>query len=363
MPIRTTTVVARRVRAVSNVAGMSLDEGWAAPLIAVLALYAVAYGLLTLLHPFDEETFLALSDLGGVVPPVLAGLLALAAADNANGQVRLAWTLIGGACLAWGFGEITWTVYEVGLDRETPFPSIADAGYLAMLPLMALGLTLLSSSRRTIANTRPALDGVVIALAFTAFVWFFVLHPTYSDSAASALEKVIGGLYPLGDLVLLYVLVVAVERHVGFRESVVLTVMLAAILLLIAADVGFAYLTLNDRYSATSLVNVGWPFGFLCLAYAAALSARWGLGFADDEEATSARLWQEALPALVVPPMAVLAVLAVVYEPRSTSVPLFALASAASVAVLLRAAVGLVGRRRIETSREKLSRFLTGRAG
>lgn len=355
---RTARSVVSAARAASRGVNLEFDAGAKLPLLGALVLYAVLYALLTLAHPFHPDTFLALSDAGGVLPPTVAGIYAFAAAESALGQVRLAWRLISAACLAWAFGELVWMVYEVVLDRPAPFPSLADAGYLGMLPLMALGLILLSSERGRLTRTRPALDGLAIVLTFTAFVWLFVLEPTYADSTASLAEKVIGGLYPIGDLVLLYLLAVAVERQLGLRDSIVLGAMFLGVLLLIAADVGFAYLTLQGEYTPFSVVNVGWPVGFLLLAYGAALSAGWSPSYAEDHSKEAARYWREALPALLIAVMATLSIVALMHEPRSTSIPLLVMTGVAALAVAGRIAISLGALRELRSSRRKLSRWL-----
>ena len=349
----TSTSVARAVRAASA-APAATSGGAQMPLLAALLAYAAAYAALTLLQPFGAFPSTALADVGGIIPPALAGVFALLAGRRAQRQVAMAWRLIGVGCLSWAFGEAVWTVYEVGLRVEAPFPSFADAGYLAMLPLVALGFIFLSSEEHKLARSRPALDGLAVILACAGFVWLFVIHPTYAASDASVLEKVIGAAYPVGDLVLLYALAVAVERQLGFRESSVLLAMFVGVLLLIASDVGFAFLTLRDEYTATSLVNIGWPFGFLVLAYAAALSASWSLSFV---ERPSIDMWYESrdiLPLLLLPAMVVVDGIAILKEPATITIPLVALTGAAAIAVLLRMVIGWGVERGADQSRQLL---------
>src|SRR4030066_106988 len=96
------------------------------------ALYALAFLVMLRWHPFSERTFVALPDVRGVIPPLVAAGLAFLAGKGAGRHVRQGWWCIGAACLLWGLGDVTWTVYEVVLQQD-PFPSIADAGYLASL--------------------------------------------------------------------------------------------------------------------------------------------------------------------------------------------------------------------------------------
>ena len=65
---------------------------------------------------------------------VVAFLAAIACTQRGlrlSGSLRKSWVLLGASCGAWALGQTIWTIYETGLGREVPFPSWADAGYLA----------------------------------------------------------------------------------------------------------------------------------------------------------------------------------------------------------------------------------------
>ncbi len=344
----------RTLRGTSRPRPLPRDSSPQAWLAAVLVVYGAFIAVLTLTHPFSEFTFLVVSDVAGIVPPIAAGVAGLVAGQRSAYHVRTGWRLIGAGCLAWAAGETIWTVYEVGLGVEVPFPSLADVGYLAMLPLVALGLIVLSSERRRLVHSTPTLDGMALTLLLTAVVWFFVLHPTYTESAASVLEKAIGTAYPIGDLVLCYALAVAIQRQWGQRDAIVLTALLVGMLVLVAADVGFAYQTLHDTYTAQSLVNLGWPFGFLVIAYAAVLSASWTLTYATDDDAPVSRPWRQGLPAALLVPEVVLTISTFRSGALSTGVPLSVMVGLAALAVLLRLAINVGLVREIEGSRQRL---------
>jgi hypothetical protein len=332
------------------------------PLALALVTYGVLYALLTLLRPFDADTFLALSDAGGVLPPIVAGVIALFAEERAVPHVTAGWRMIGAGCLAWGFGDLAWTYYEVVLDQPVPFPSMADAGYLAMLPLVALGLVVLSSERRRLSRSRPTLDGIAIVLSAVAFVWYFVLHPTYTQSDATVWQKVIGAAYPVGDLVIVYALVVAVQRQWDVRNAAIVAFLLAGMATLTAADLGFAYLTLQDRYDSTSLssslVNIGWPAGFLVIAYAAALGADWSLTYESDEALPTRSAWRHAVPLALLVPLFFLCGYSLAYDTLSVSVPLVAVAGLAAGALVLRLLISLGMLREIEAAQHQVATLI-----
>jgi len=312
-------------------------------LCLALAAYGALFALLILAHPFGGRAFLTVSDVAGIVPPLLAGALALRAAQPARGHVLTGWRFVGAGCFAWAAGEALWTLYEVGL-QQGPFPSPADAGYLAMLPLMAVGVIYLTSEGRGLANSRLTLEGLALVLASMAFVWFFVLHPTYSESSATLLEKVIGAAYPIGDLVLCYAVAIGIQRQWGERDALVLTTLLCGLLLLVAADVGFAYQSLQDTYTETSLVNLGWPFGFLCIGLTAILSRSWTLTYSAWADGEVNQVWRSLLPVGMLIPLIVVVASAFQNDSRSAAMPVAAFTALSGLALVLRTAinVGLV---------------------
>lgn len=312
-------------------------------LCLALALYGASYAALILAHPFGGRAFIAVSDVMGVPPPLVAGLLALRATRGARGNVLSGWWFVGMACLAWAAGEALWSLYEAGLE-QAPFPSPADGGYLAMLPLMAIGLIYLTSEGRGLANARLTLEGIALVLATIAFVWVFVLEPTYADSTASVVGKVIGAAYPIGDLVLCYAVALAIQRQWGERDALVLTTLLAGLLLLVAADVGFAYQNLEGTFTETSLVNLGWPFGFLLIGLTAILSSSWTLTYSAAADSEISQTWRHLLPVGMLLPLIVVTASAFQDESLSAAVPVAVLGGLSGLALVLRTAinVGLV---------------------
>src|SRR5689334_253235 len=68
--------------------------------------------------------------------PLAAAVASVARGRRTAGRVRWSWWLLGAASLSWALGSLVWTWDESVLGREVPFPSLADAGYLALPVLM-----------------------------------------------------------------------------------------------------------------------------------------------------------------------------------------------------------------------------------
>ncbi len=138
-----------------------------------------------------------------------AGIQALARGRREVGHTARAWGLLGLSCLSWGCGQAAWTWYESVLGREVPFPSIADIGYLLFVPLAAAALLAFPSvPRRLSSRIRTVLDGLLIACALLFMSWMLVLGPLF-DAGGDRLTLTIGLAYPLGDVVIITILLFA----------------------------------------------------------------------------------------------------------------------------------------------------------
>ena len=166
--------------------------------------------------------------------------------------------------------------YEHLARRELPFPSLADLGYLAAIPLAAAAMLAFPgrAERATIA-LRSLLDGAVIASSLLYSSWALVLGPVFRAGQGSILEQAIALAYPLGDVVLVTIVFVVVARiRVGGAPVLLLA---AGLLSLAVADTGFAYLTQEGAYRTGVPSDVGWFAGYLLVAVAARRPAATGI--------------------------------------------------------------------------------------
>ena len=229
-----------------------------------------------------------ISNAGLVAVALLSGL-ACAVRAHRLPQGRRAWVLIGLSAASWGLGQLVWTVYETGLGREIPFPSYADLGYLASVPLLVAGLlSLPGSPQRLAGRLRLLLDGCIVATALFMVSWELVLAATLKAGGDTPLATVISLSYPVGDVIsgTVALVVLSRARH-GSRVPV------SALLLLVAgsmssavADSGFAYLTLHGTYYSGHPIDLFWFTGYLAVGLAASTPDR--SGPQEQEHAASA---------------------------------------------------------------------------
>lgn len=157
----------------------------------------------------------------------------------------LPWWLMAAGLLTWSVGDLVYTWYE-RFTAEPPFPSVADAFYLAAYPLLAMGFALLIRGLRSGRDHDGLVDSAIFTVALGLLSWVFLMRPTLADDTATVLEQAIGLAYPLGDILLLGVLVRLVTSPGARTPAFVLLAVAGGLML--AADTIFAILALTSSY-------------------------------------------------------------------------------------------------------------------
>ncbi|MEV6844441.1 bifunctional diguanylate cyclase/phosphodiesterase [Actinoplanes sp. NPDC051411] len=136
-------------------------------------------------------------------------------------------------------GDITYDYYLYGLGR-VPYPSTADAFYLAAYPFRIMGLLLLPRLRRR-DRAGHLIDAAIAVIGLGMVPWTFILHPSAADPSTAALARVISTVYPVADLLLLGILAWLFTNPRSRTPSNRLLNAAAATLL--AADTSYSVLT------------------------------------------------------------------------------------------------------------------------
>jgi len=203
-------------------------------------------------YPFLEDgepTAAVLYSLLGVatVVAILAGVR-----RNRPAQ-RGGWLLFAAAVLFQLIGDVLYEVYRQVLD-EPPFPSAADAFYLAACPMLVGGMLLLTRGR--LGRDRAGLlDAAIIATGLGLVWWVAVIGPLAADSSVPLLERVVGAAYPACDLVLLAVVARLLTRPGRMTRS--LALMTGGTVALMLADAAFQVVAAYAP-DLEGLITVGW---------------------------------------------------------------------------------------------------------
>ncbi|MCW2726852.1 MAG: Diguanylate cyclase protein [Frankiales bacterium] len=211
------------------------------------------------------------SDISFVLAPAVAAWRCLRAARR-GGEGARTWWLLGIGISAWTLGSVAWAVQELALGRLSPFPSVADVGYLA-LPVFALaGLFALPGLPRKAASAaRLLLDAVATAAALLILAWLGPLGDAVG-SAYTGTSHLVAIAFPALDVLVTAAVVVVVDRlRGGLRQPAAL----AAVGMGLAASCDIAYAILSARTgdSVGGPLDAAWAGSFLLIGLAAGLPA------------------------------------------------------------------------------------------
>ena len=180
---------------------------------------------------------------------------------------RAAWLLITAGLLTWAGGDFLWTIW---LDNVAypPYPSIADALYLAMFPAFYVALLLLMRSQFRHIGAAVWLDGIVVGLATAAVGADLVFPAVLGASKGSAAAVGVNLAYPLGDFFLLVFIAVAFALS-GWRPGRQWSLLALGIALTALADMIYVYQVAKGTYVEGHILDTMWPASMAVLALAA----------------------------------------------------------------------------------------------
>jgi diguanylate cyclase (GGDEF)-like protein/PAS domain S-box-containing protein len=169
---------------------------------------------------------------------------------------RSAWWLLALGLATLILGDDLYSVRNLVLHEEALFPSYVDAVYLAMYPLLAVGLALLVRRRTPRRDKATLIDAAILTGGLGLLSWAFLIDPYVTEQELTTLERLVSMAYPLGDVAVLAVLV---RLAVGAgRRPPAFWLLAAGAVGLLAADSAYGYLNLNGTWHEHHLADAGW---------------------------------------------------------------------------------------------------------
>ena len=215
------------------------------------------------------EPITAISDLAQLVAALVACTCCVIATRGASPTMRRAWWLLAASTGSWAAGEATWSTYELVLRHDAPFPSLADLGFLLSVPLAVIGLCcFVESPARLYSRLLAVVEAAVIASGVLLVSWLVVLGAVYRNSSGDALERWISLAYPIGDCMILAVVLFATTRREVRRLGTIST-LAGGFASIAVADSAFAVFSQSSSYSSGHIADLGWVVGFAVVAIAA----------------------------------------------------------------------------------------------
>ena len=136
---------------------------------------------------------------------------------------------LGAGLLTWSLGDIGWSVETLG-GHEPSTPSPADLFYILFYPLACLAIVLLMRKEVQRLPLTSWLDGIMTGLGAAAVVAAFAFDTIARGVSGSPLTVATLLAYPIGDLVLLAVVVGALAMVPTIRNALWLTLALGCTL-------------------------------------------------------------------------------------------------------------------------------------
>jgi diguanylate cyclase (GGDEF)-like protein len=243
-----------------------------------------------------EWTVRVVDTLGLLSFAVFAAISAALAARSARGRQRAAWICLTIGMIGWVAGDVISGYYSLVLEQETPFPSLADAGYLLFPVGACLALVLFPTGYSKQSRARLVLDGLIIAGALFEVSWITVLQSVYGAGGESAFALAVSLAYPVSDIVVVTVALLVLGRA-QTTQRMTMVLLLTGNVLNALSDSAYIFLTDNAAYLGGDLMDIGWSAALLALGLAALVSRQ--APHVEDQDAevpSRASLWMPYPP-------------------------------------------------------------------
>ncbi|KQX15011.1 aminotransferase class I/II [Streptomyces sp. Root431] len=232
--------------------------------LLIVTLLTVAY----LQFPARHTVLWALIGLGGVIA-ILVGVHLHRPAR------RWPWLVLAAANFAFVAGDTAYNALEGFFGQTRPFPSVADALYLATYPLFAIGLFGFIRYRAAGRDLAVVLDALILTSGLALLSWVNLITPLARSEEMTWTEKAISIAYPLGDVLMLAMLArLLVPGGLRSRSVQLLTLGTCGIL---ASDVIYGTLQLKGTWQVGTPFDLGWVVFFTAWGLAALHPSMTGL--------------------------------------------------------------------------------------
>jgi diguanylate cyclase (GGDEF)-like protein len=161
--------------------------------------------------------------------------MAIAGARTATPPRRRIWVAMALGSVLYLLGDGLWVLYDaLGI---APYPSLADAAYLSHYVPIVLGLCWLVRGRQAGRDRVAFLDAAILTSALALPATMFFILPVFSSSGTTFLSTVVAAAYPIGDVLVLAVLLRLVTGPAAHNWSFLS--LTAGLVLLLGTDVAY----------------------------------------------------------------------------------------------------------------------------
>ena len=238
--------------------GIGRPRAWQAILVVGSCLVAAYFAV-----PGGQDQDFAYSGIG-----VASTVAMLVAIRVRRPDERLGWYLVAAANACFVLGDAVYLVYDAVLHTGTPFPSVADALYLAGYPFLIVGVRRISRVRGVRGARESWADAAMVSVGALALSWHLLMGTYAGDGTLSRFGKIVTLAYPVMDIGVLF-LVASAMMSSGLRRGAD-TLLAAAVSVMLVADFVYDLLVLHSSYTSGSPIDAAFLLNYVLLAAAAA---------------------------------------------------------------------------------------------
>ncbi|MFJ7905957.1 EAL domain-containing protein [Kitasatospora sp. NPDC096204] len=166
------------------------------------------------------------------------------------------WYVLALANLSFTVGEVIQAVQLDILHLPNPFPSVADAFYLAEYVLYAVGVLGFIRWRTARQDRAGLLDALIPTIGLALLAWIYLILPYARNPDLDWIQKAVSIAYPLGDVVVLALLLRLLTPRGGTSRA--LRLLAVGSLGLLVSDVLYGLIQLHGTWHIGTPVELGW---------------------------------------------------------------------------------------------------------
>ncbi|MFI2606561.1 putative bifunctional diguanylate cyclase/phosphodiesterase [Kitasatospora sp. NPDC018619] len=166
------------------------------------------------------------------------------------------WYVLALANLSFTVGEVVQAVQLDILHLPNPFPSVADGFYLAEYVLYAVGVLGFIRWRTARQDRAGLLDALIPTMGLALLAWIYLILPYARNPDLDWFQKAVSIAYPLGDVVVLALLLRLLTPRGGSSRA--LRLLAVGSLGIMVSDVLYGLIQLHGTWHIGTPVELGW---------------------------------------------------------------------------------------------------------
>ncbi len=176
--------------------------------------------------------------------------------SDARDVSKQIWGQFAAGILLWAVAEIIWGYYEVFLEIEVPYPSLADLLWIpGYLPLFG-GLIMRYRMFNVKLDTRQVFSLILVIVLFLLATIYFVIQPIVTEFDPERLfESLLNLFYPMGDLILFVLATLILFSFEKGRFAVTWMFIALGFITVSVSDLIFSYTSWYGYYYPDGNIN------------------------------------------------------------------------------------------------------------